>query len=384
MYQSFDELFDELDMLDWLNQSDEFEGEDLDFALGKPTAINTTDIESQIAEHMRQQRPSIQEVHMHSIHPVGIEPLQGIKPGDINVQFPGRSDPTTSSQPDVSFVGTDRKRVNLEVDARDDRSLAHQEAHLQAMQKAAQHAKNGEMGGMTPHDVVDKTRSVFVETDSKGRVTQIRKVAYKIDERGRVTEDKSRSETINLHDNPRNLREVLNSRELERPAQGARQSRPQRLDRGQRSVQGQSRQHPLTQRQRSPQARSAQRQRSTQVRSQQPQSAQRQRPTQMRSQPSRSTQARSQPSRLTQRQRLTQGRSQQPRLAQRQRLAQGRLQPSHSTQARSQRPQPAQARLQQRRPGRPGQRPAQTQFQPRCPGRPGNRFDAFEELFSVF
>lgn len=257
MYQATDELFDELDTLDGLSQSDEFEEEGLDSAVGERIGINTTDIESRIAEHMRHQRPSIQEVHMHSTHPVGRVPVQGINPGDINVQFPGRRTPTTSSQPDVSFVGADRNRVNLEVDARHNRSVAHQQAHLQAMQAAVRHAGDGnrEIQGMTRRDVVEQTRSVFVETDSRGRVTQIRKVGYRVDDRGRVTEDRTRSETIDLSNNPQNLQNVLRSGVLESRANT--QYRPSATLQNQRTAQGRPQQHPL-QEPRSPQSRVAQ------------------------------------------------------------------------------------------------------------------------------
>jgi hypothetical protein len=183
-------LFDGMNEFDLLTAADDFEGTDFDSLSGEPTGLNTTDIESRIAEHMRRQRAR-QPVHMHAIFPVGRRPRQGIQRGDI--QIPGTG--VRAAFPDVSFVGRDNVRVNLEVDNAPPSSICHQTAHLRAMNATVQNIRTPGRwrgGPMAPQEVVDQTRSVFVVIDNQGRVCEIRYVRY-ILRGGIVFRDETRS-----------------------------------------------------------------------------------------------------------------------------------------------------------------------------------------------
>ncbi len=185
-----EQCFDCLD--DW---GDEFN--DIDSAIGAPTQQTTSDIASIIAAAMSGSRRGT--VAQEAVFPVNPIPRQGTQ----------RGSGAGAIRPDVSFVGRDGQRVNLEVDNRRDRSNRHVQDHLVAMREA--HA-----AGLQP---AGDTRSVFVETDNAGRIRRIRHVAYTLDARGRVVRDLGRSFTRSYRRQRPSVAQVLQRGLLDRPQQ---------------------------------------------------------------------------------------------------------------------------------------------------------------------
>lgn len=151
-----------------------------DAFVGQPPKPTTTRIAARIAHQMRQRtrRPVYQE----NVFLVGVRPVQGIQQG-------GPSRPAI--RPDVSFLapaatGSGMSRVNLEVDGTLQRSEAHQRAHYAAMRKAVSNARQGILTALTPQEVVNQTRSVFVVVNRQGNIAQIRWVRYELTLQNRV------------------------------------------------------------------------------------------------------------------------------------------------------------------------------------------------------
>ena len=152
--------------------------DDSDSLIGDPTRPTTTDIGSIIAAAMRATGApggQQQRVFQEAVFPVGVVPRQGaqVTPGQRAIR------------PDVSFIGPDGMRVNLEVDNRPERSRQHVIEHLRAMRQA-------QRSGLAP---TTGTRSVFLETDRSGRIQRLRHVSYRLNDRGQVVRDRQRSFT---------------------------------------------------------------------------------------------------------------------------------------------------------------------------------------------
>ncbi len=149
------------------------------------------------------------EIHQEAVFPVGRVPRQGVQ-----VQRAGTGPGVRAIRPDVSFLGTDGRRVNLEVDKRADSSAAHRRAHLRAMQDAQKNYSNDPRLRRLRINPVQETRSVFVQTDGVGRVTRITKVSYGLDAGGQVFAH--RPQEIRLRP-PRTITSVLASDVLRTP-----------------------------------------------------------------------------------------------------------------------------------------------------------------------
>ncbi len=180
--------------------SDERYG-DADTAIGDPTRSTTSDIAGIIAAAMRRTRRG--QVVQEGVFPVGIQPRQGSQRG----RGPG------AIRPDVSFIGRDGRRVNLEVDNTTARSRRHVIDHLRAMREA-------QRAGLQP---TAGTRSVFVETTPDGRIRRIRHAAYQVNHRGQVVRDRARSYTRTYRGRGPTLTQALRTGLLDR--QPRRQSR---------------------------------------------------------------------------------------------------------------------------------------------------------------
>lgn len=147
---------------DWLNFDQNlfkelWENQDTNSVKDRPPPTATNEIAAQIYGQFLQQDPTRTRAFVaHLVEPEGVQSEEGRRSTKQGV----------GSLIDVSFVGQDGRRVNLEVDP--SRNInRHAEHHRRAMQAAV---KNNH----TP----DSSRSVFIGVDGEGRIQQIRHVHY--------------------------------------------------------------------------------------------------------------------------------------------------------------------------------------------------------------
>lgn len=126
--------------------------ENIDFVQDRPPPPATNELAAQIYGQFLQQDPTRTRFGVaHSVEPAGVQSENTGRVGSLV---------------DVSFIGHDGRRVNLEVDPTS-RIHTHRQDHLNAMRTAAER-------GHAPA----AARSVFVGMDRRGRIQVIRHVHY--------------------------------------------------------------------------------------------------------------------------------------------------------------------------------------------------------------
>ena len=164
------------------------EGEDSDYVAGEPTSTTTSEIAGRIAAAQR--ILSGRQVYQEVVFPVGVPPRQGIDTNDGSlalIRSVGRRTTIRANiRPDVSFVGTDNRLINLEVDNTENGMRNHICNHAQAIAKSVLNARNIRLGRGFNENNVLSNRSVFILVDRRGtRVRQITKVGYFLSPRNR-------------------------------------------------------------------------------------------------------------------------------------------------------------------------------------------------------
>jgi hypothetical protein len=159
-----EDLFADAALGEWLGEGDHAQGE--------TPPIGTNHVAAQILAHA-----------------LGLDPEMARGFAAFGVGRRGQqAEPTrqVTSLVDVGFTGADGRRVNLEVDPRGQTST-HAEDHRRAMEAAVR-------SGRSP----GSARSVFVGTDERGQIREIRHVRYVAvrDPRGRTVRVESREGPI--------------------------------------------------------------------------------------------------------------------------------------------------------------------------------------------